>query len=100
MSIRSAEITKVRFSKGITIKYRVYKDEKFTQTKMVKGSLSPEFNHSEVFSFPCVSQEHLEFFESGCITFLVYGVQEDQVSDPKLHKMTTKVNIIGPKKSE
>lgn len=94
VSIRSADIKKARFSKGIQIKYRVYKNEKMTETKMIKGTLSPEFKHSEVFSFPSVTEDHLEFFENQCITFSVFGIQEDQVSDPKLNKMTTKVSLL------
>ncbi|KAK2181347.1 hypothetical protein NP493_403g07034 [Ridgeia piscesae] len=90
VSIRSAEIFKARFSLGLHIKYRVYKDQEYTQTKMIKGTLTPEFNHSKVFSFPSIEQEHLDFFESGCITFLVYGVQEDKMADSKLSKMTTR----------
>jgi len=95
VSIRSAEIFKARFSLGLHIKYRVYKDQEYTQTKMIKGTLTPEFNHSKVFSFPCIEQEHLDFFESGCITFLVYGVQEDKMADSKLSKMTTRVRDIS-----
>ena len=89
--IRSADIKKARFSKGIQIKYRVYKNEKLSETKMVKGTLSPEFNHSEVTTFNNVTDDHLQFFETQCIVFQVYGIQEDQVADPKLNKMTTKV---------
>ena len=95
VSIRNAEIFKARFSLGLHIKYRVYKDQEYTQTKMIKGTLTPEFNHSKVFSFPCIEQEHLDFFESGCITFLVYGVQEDKMADSKLSKMTTRVGDVS-----
>ncbi|ELT99958.1 hypothetical protein CAPTEDRAFT_223727 [Capitella teleta] len=90
VSIRSAEIKKARFSKGIQIKYRVYTNEKITETKMIKGNLSPKFNHSEIFTFSSVTEDHLLFFDNQCITFSVYGVQEDSVADPKLNKMSTK----------
>ena len=45
----------------------------------------------QTFSFDLITQEHLDFFETGCITFLLYGVQEDTMADTKLAKMTTKV---------
>ena len=94
MSVRSAEVIKARFSKGVRVKYRVYKDKDITQTPLVKGTLNPEFKHSKVVSFPAITQDHLDFFETGSITFMLYGVQEDTISDPKLARMTTKVFII------
>jgi len=91
--VRSAEIFKSRFSKGIQVKYRVYKDKKFTETPFMKNSLKPQFKHSKTFTFDKVSKEHLEFFEVGCITFMVYGTQEDTVPDQKLLKYTTRVSL-------
>ena len=91
ITIRSADIHKARFSKGTKIKFRVYKDEEYSETKMMKGTLSPEFKFSKVFSFPAITQEHIDFFDSGCITFLLYGLQEDTGTDSKMNKMTTKV---------
>ena len=73
------------------MKYRVFKDDELTETKMVKGTLEPEFNFSKVFSFPSVTDEHLEFFDHGCITLMLYGNQEDVKPDPRLIKMSTKV---------
>ncbi|XP_064610352.1 kinesin-like protein KIF28 [Liolophura sinensis] len=90
VTLRSADVIKSRFSKGLHVKYRVYKDDKFTETKVIKGTLSPEFNHSKVFSYPSISQDHLDFFDTGCITLLLYGVQEDASPNPKLLKLTTK----------
>lgn len=66
-------------------------DTENTETPVVNDTLSPEFNHSKLISFPSITDEHLEWFESGCITFSVYGKQVDTVSDQRLLKMTTKV---------
>ncbi len=85
---------KARFSKGVHIKYRVYDDVEYTDTPLIKGTLSPEFKHNRIVSFPKVQDEHLKFFDSGCVTFLLYGVQEDSMTDNKLSKMTTKVRRI------
>jgi len=93
VTVKKAEVYKARFSKGIQVKYRVYKDKDFTETKLVKNNLKPEFKHSKVFSFSKITKEHLEFFEGGCITFMVYGTQEDTVPDPKLLKYSTKVSM-------
>ena len=89
--VRSAEIYKKRFSKGIKVKYRVYKDKELTETPLVKNTLTPQFKHSKVFTFSKIKEEHLQFFESGCITFLIYGTQEDAIPDSKLLKYTTRV---------
>ncbi|EDO35613.1 predicted protein [Nematostella vectensis] len=90
VTIRSADIHKARFNKGVYIKYKCLGDEEFTQTDTKANTLSPEFNNSKVFSIPSISEKHLEWFENGCITFMVYGRQEDSIPDPRLSKMTTK----------
>ena len=93
VTIRSATVKKGRFSKGLKVKYKVFKDEDYTETSMIKGTLEPEFNHSKVFSFNCITDEHLEFFDYGCITLMLFGNQEDVKPDPRFTKMSTKVNI-------
>ncbi|KAL4235255.1 hypothetical protein ACF0H5_006893 [Mactra antiquata] len=90
VTVQNVEVYKARFSKGIQVKYRVYKDKKLTETPLIKNTLKPKVNHSKTFSFSKVKKEHLDFFESGCITFLVYGTQEDTTPDPKLMKYSTK----------
>lgn len=91
MTIRNGEVHKSRFSKGIYVKYRTKAEEDYTVTDTKVNTLSPEFNNIKLFSIPKVTQETLEWFDSGCITFLMYGRQEDSVADPRLTKMTTKV---------
>ena len=65
IKVVSAEINKSRFSKGIRVKYRVYRDEEYTETELVTNTLSPKFNHASLFTFPAVTQETLDFFDSG-----------------------------------
>ena len=74
------------------MKFKSYNEEELTETPTKTGTLSPEFNFSKVFSFSAITQEHLDWFENGCITFMLYGKQEDSVPDSRLMKMTTKVN--------
>ena len=62
---------------------------------MVKNTLNPSFKHTKIVTIPKIKQEHLDFFESGSITFSVYGTQEDSQPDPKLKKLTTKVTEKG-----
>ena len=93
VEIRCAEIHKARFAKGTKIKFRVYKDEAYSETKMVKGSLTPEYGFNKVLSFSKIGQEHLDFFDTGSITFMLYGLQEDGGPDNRKGKMTTKVGI-------
>lgn len=66
-------------------------DNQKTRTSIVKESLKAQFNHNRVISISSVRQEHLDFFETGCITFFIYGVQVDKMENAKLMKMTTKV---------
>ena len=94
MTIRNGEVHKSRFSKGIYVKYRTKAEEEYTVTDTKVNTLSPEFNCTKIFSIPKVTQETLEWFDSGCITFLMYGRQEDAVADPRLTKMTTKVTHV------
>lgn len=75
------------------MKYRVFKDKNFTETPSMKNTLKPQFKHSKTITFNKVTKELLEFFEVGCITFMVYGKQEDTVPDPKLLKYTTRVSF-------
>lgn len=91
VTVKSAEVNKIRFSKGTMVKYKVYTDREYTKTKMVADTLTPDFNHSAVFGFPSVNQELLDFFGSGCITFLLYGMQFDIMPDSKMLKLTTRV---------
>lgn len=91
VTLRTGEVHKSRFSRGIYVKYKTQNDEEYTVTETKMNTLSPEFNHTKIFSIPNVTQETLDWFDSGCITFLMYGRQEDCVADPKLSKMTTKV---------
>ncbi|XP_062573408.1 kinesin-like protein KIF28 isoform X5 [Saccostrea cucullata] len=92
LTIENANIHKSRFSKGILVKYSVKNNGKVEEvkTQTVKNTLTPTFNHSKVISIPKLKQENLDFFESGCITLSVYGIQEDTLPDPKLLKLNTR----------
>nr|XP_022339429.1 kinesin-like protein KIF28P isoform X15 [Crassostrea virginica] len=92
LTVETANIHKSRFSKGILVKYSVKNNGKMEEVKTptVKNTLTPTFNHSKVISIPKLKQENLDFFESGCITLSVYGIQEDTMPDPKLLKLNTR----------
>eukprot|EP00112_Aurelia_sp_Birch-Aquarium-sp1_P014219 Seg3055.2 transcript_id=Seg3055.2/GoldUCD/mRNA.D3Y31 product="Kinesin-like protein KIF28P" protein_id=Seg3055.2/GoldUCD/D3Y31 len=90
VNIRNAEVQKARFSQGLYIKYTTMGETEPAETPVVKDTLAPEFNHSKIFSFPSITDDHLEWFDSGCITFFVFGKQIDTVSDGRLLKMSTK----------
>lgn len=95
VTVQKAQINKARFSKGISVKYKVNlssKSKDFIETPIVKNTLEPEFKHSKVISIPKLKSKHKDFFEHGCITFCVYGKQEDTLPDPKLLKLTTRVS--------
>ena len=88
--IRSAEVLNSRYNNGIYIKYNV-KGEQEVQTQTVQGTLKPQFNYCQTVTFPTITEQHLDFFENGCITFFVYGIQKDIPPDVKLSKLSTKV---------
>jgi len=44
-----------------------------------------------VIAIPSVSQEHLDYFDNGSISFFVYALQEDSPPDASVKKLTTKV---------
>ncbi|XP_076448715.1 kinesin-like protein KIF28 isoform X2 [Babylonia areolata] len=92
VSVRSAQIHKARYSRGVAVKYKVpaVGDRDWTQTRQVVGTLAPGFQHTRIVDIPRVGPEHLSFFDQGCITFCVYGRQEDSDGDPRLAKLTTK----------
>lgn len=74
------------------MQYKTFdQSEEYTKSPVIKDCLSPEFNHSTVFSFPAIRDEHLEWFDSGCITLMLYAIQEQSTVDARLSKMTTKV---------
>ena len=92
VTVRSADIQNQRYGKGIQVKYSVRGDDTPTETAMVvKGGRTPQFSHSRVVTLSCVVEEHLEYFDTGCVTFLVYGRQVDLAPDKRLQKMTTRV---------
>lgn len=88
--IRHTEVNRSCYRHGIYVKYKSYGEETPTQTKTVHETLAPEFNESKVFSIPAIGEEHLDWFDAGCMTFYVYALQKDGNNDPKLTKMTTK----------
>lgn len=90
VTVRSGEVTKSRYSRGLTIKYKYYDEKDHCSSQCVKDTLSPEWNFHRIISCPSISPEHLEFFETGCITFMLYGTQVDSEADPRLSKLTTK----------
>ncbi|XP_069112007.1 kinesin-like protein KIF28 isoform X3 [Argopecten irradians] len=92
--VREAEINKSRFSRGIRVQFTLpfvnKKEPEVVQTPVIKNTLSPAFNFSKVLTISKVQKKHLEFFDNGCLTFYVYGVQEDTLPEPSLSKLTTK----------
>ena len=91
--IRHAEVQKTRYSHGLYVKFSVLGESKYAETPVKSNTLSPEFNFSKIFSFPAITADHLEWFEHGCLSFLVYAKQNDKIQDQRLAKMTTKVNF-------
>ena len=58
----------------------------------VQGSLSPTYDHSRVVGIDKITQDHLDFFDTGSITFFVYAGQMTNPTEPTAMKLTTKVS--------
>lgn len=93
VSIRNVSVHDSRFNKGLYLRYKPFKETEYTVTKTVRDTLSPEFDEkdSKVFSFDSVKQDLLDWFDTGCITFELFGRQEDSDPDSTRTRMTTKV---------
>ena len=68
------------------MKYRVFKDEDYTATGTVTGSLKNLvglqakpliFEHTHMVSFANIADEQLDYFDNYCITFLLYASQTE-----------------------
>ena len=90
MLLKNAEVLSARYSFGLYIKFHSYRESDPTVTPAKEGSLTPTFNFSKMFSFPAITEEHLEWFETGCLSFNMYGKQNDKIIESR-QKMTTKV---------
>lgn len=93
MKVINAEVQKARYSHGLYIKYTSFGEQEATITEVKANTLSPVFNHNKVYSFPAVTEEHLNWFETGSLSFSLYAKQSDQLVDARLSKLTTKVCI-------
>ena len=90
--MRKGVVSNARYKYGAYVKYSLMGDDPaaMTQTPVVK-STTPKFSHHRIVTFSSITEEHLEFFHSNCITFFLYGVQQDDIPDKRLAKMNTKV---------
>eukprot|EP00118_Oscarella_pearsei_P011068 m.71435 g.71435 ORF g.71435 m.71435 type:complete len:1006 (+) comp35741_c0_seq3:25-3042(+) len=77
VTIRSAEITKARYSRGIRCTYRACGYDGEVKTQMIEGTLSPQFNHSHQFCIQEMTADDLEYFSSGSIVICVYAKQQE-----------------------
>ncbi len=55
-------------------------------------TLNPVFSHSKVFSIPLITSDHVTSFTAGCVTFVLYEIQEQRPPDQRLLQMTTMVS--------
>eukprot|EP00111_Clytia_hemisphaerica_P009015 TCONS_00026419-protein len=90
VKVINCEVQKARYCHGLYMKYTSYGEENACLTEIKKDTLSPVFNHSKIYSFPAVAEEHLNWFEAGSLSFSLYAKQNDQIFDAKLAKLTTK----------
>ena len=63
--VQSATIYSRQFSQGLKIKYKMYGDDRMTETDTVTGTLVPVFNHVQTWTFHTISEEHIEYFKNG-----------------------------------
>ncbi|XP_065676074.1 kinesin-like protein KIF28 [Hydra vulgaris] len=88
--LRSAEVHKARYSHGLYVKFLTFGEKTPFETPVINGTLSPQFNFSKIISMPSITDDHLNWFEHGCLSFNLYGKQNPNAIDQRLAKMTTK----------
>lgn len=60
-------------------KYKVYLEDKFTQTKTIPNTINPDFNHERVISLGPGTPELVTFLKDGAFVVKLYGKQKEQV---------------------
>merc|ERR1739838_988894 len=88
--VRQCEVHNSAHIHGTYVKYKTIGDDEPVQTKTIKGSLSPTYDHSRVVGIDKITQDHLDFFDTGSITFFVYAGQMTNPTEPTAMKLTTK----------
>jgi len=88
--VRTCEIHNSSHIHGVYVKYKTINDAEAITTSSIKATLSPLFDHTHIVSIPKVTEDTLEFFEHGSITFWVYACQTKKPTDSSSRKLTTK----------
>lgn len=59
------------------------------ETDVVGNTCDPVFDHTQMFSLPCITEDHLLYFEAGGVTFSAYAKQSD-TSPLRYQDLTTR----------
>jgi len=92
LEILALEINSYLKGKGFKVKFKVFGEKYRSETPIVDVSHNMNFSYSKTVCFESIKNEHLMFFENGCITFFVYSVQKERSVPNSLLSMSTRVS--------
>ena len=91
VQVKNAEIVNPRLHHGVYITYtNQHRTNNNRQQTPVMKTRSPNFNHSQIISFEKFERQHLEWLECGYLSFDMFALQTDDITDQKRLKMSTK----------
>ena len=61
---------------------------------MIANANELKFDFSHIVTYKSLNSDHLSFFESGCITFLIYAVQKEGGATKNVTGLSTRVIFI------
>ncbi|CAF4626294.1 unnamed protein product [Rotaria sp. Silwood1] len=91
ITMRFIEINDERNNKGLRIRYKVFNESEFTETKIIcRNTVCANVKQTRIITIPSVDEDWLRFFQDGCIIFQIFAVQEESKPNTGLFKMTTR----------
>ncbi|CAF4431541.1 unnamed protein product [Rotaria socialis] len=91
ITINHIEINDEHYSKCLRIRYKIYNEFKFTETKIIcQHALRARINQSRIKTIPNIDNNWLNFFDNGCIVLQIFALQDEKKSGTDLFKLTTR----------
>lgn len=89
--ISKCEIAEYQNVSGFKIKFKVFENNKIVETPVVANANEMRFNFNHIVSYKSLTPSHLNFFETGCVTFVIYAVQREVQPKNRVLGLSTRV---------